>query len=395
MIIRRSHKRNFTTLGNEVVDDVRLSYEALGLLTYLLSRPDDWEIHVAQLTSRIKAGRDKVYRIVGELQKAGYLAHERVRDDGVITGGRWIVREDPALEENSTISAETEPHTENPDVVVEPHTALPDTALPDTANPDAYQRLTGTQDLQGPKEERDARARAGQEAQPEAALQAPPAPEPEKGLTVDAAWSSLLKAWPDIALQSESLARSALSALSGEDRKIAVDRVPAFLAFHREKLGKAKLPFLHNYLGERSRWTTLPADKIAAGKAGERTIAGGFDAPWWWLFFADVDRYGARLIDHRSPESAQLRRHVELARARVGWKADRARIAEAEAGGKALVKIPVDGDEFAEWAKSLRFAGVELPRPDSAKWIFVPTQWPGDEREREARLRDEMAEMNR
>jgi len=42
MIIRRKVNRNFTVVPNEPVNDTRLSFEALGLLTYLLSRPDNW-----------------------------------------------------------------------------------------------------------------------------------------------------------------------------------------------------------------------------------------------------------------------------------------------------------------------------------------------------------------
>jgi hypothetical protein len=48
MIIRRKVNRHFTTVPNEPVNDEGLSFEALGLLTYLLSRPDDWQVCVDQ-----------------------------------------------------------------------------------------------------------------------------------------------------------------------------------------------------------------------------------------------------------------------------------------------------------------------------------------------------------
>ena len=44
MIIRRRHNKNFTVIGNELFSDERLSLEALGLLCYLRSRPNDWSI---------------------------------------------------------------------------------------------------------------------------------------------------------------------------------------------------------------------------------------------------------------------------------------------------------------------------------------------------------------
>jgi hypothetical protein len=51
------------------------------------------------------------------------------------------------------------------------------------------------------------------------------------------------------------------------------------------------------------------------------------------------------------------------------------------------------GREFAAWVAALRSAGVELPRPDRVGWIYVPSEWPPDEREREDALRDEAAEI--
>ena len=52
MIIRRSRNSNFTIVPNEPIDDRTVSADALALLVYLLSRPDDWTVHVAQLRSR-------------------------------------------------------------------------------------------------------------------------------------------------------------------------------------------------------------------------------------------------------------------------------------------------------------------------------------------------------
>ena len=65
MIIRRKRVRDFTVVGNEVAEDERLSFEALGLLTYLLSRPDNWSVQVKQLCNRGGCGRDKTRRIAG------------------------------------------------------------------------------------------------------------------------------------------------------------------------------------------------------------------------------------------------------------------------------------------------------------------------------------------
>lgn len=214
-------------------------------------------------------------------------------------------------------------------------------------------------------------------------------PEAEaKGLTVNQAWVLILKAWPDIALESEMMARSALTGMSPEDRKLAVERIPAFIAYHQAKRGKAKLPFLHNYLNERSRWTTLPGEKSASVGTVERKTIEAFSRAWWWLFFDSVKRLGTALLDQRSAESVSLRDRVTLARQGIGWPVGASRLEEIILAGKAFVQIPVDGKEFTDWTAALRKAGVDLPRPDKAGWIFVPSQWPPDERERDEALRE-------
>lgn len=83
MILRRRQESNFTTLGNALIEDERLSYEALGMITYLLSRPHNWKVHVRQLCAHRKgAGRDRVYRIINELIRAGYITRSINRSAG-------------------------------------------------------------------------------------------------------------------------------------------------------------------------------------------------------------------------------------------------------------------------------------------------------------------------
>lgn len=226
------------------------------------------------------------------------------------------------------------------------------------------------------------------EEERERAREAPEKDQKAGELTADQAWAALTKIWPDISLQNGALAQSALERLTGHERKVAIDRVPDFLALHREKQGKAKLPFLHNYLGEKHRWQALPQAKPTAAATVERKVIGAFDRAWWWLFFDLVHRFGSALLDMRSRESAQVRKHVDLARHGVGWSVGAARLEEIEAAGMRLTQIPVDGREFAAWATALRGNGVDLPRPDKAGWIFVPAQWPPDESERDATLRE-------
>jgi hypothetical protein len=84
--IRRSPsalRRNFTIVSNPTITDSRLSWEARGLLVYLLSKPDHWKVNVKHLISESpSAGREKIYRILNELEAAGYITQEQTRCEG-------------------------------------------------------------------------------------------------------------------------------------------------------------------------------------------------------------------------------------------------------------------------------------------------------------------------
>ena len=81
----------------EPLTDRRLSWDEKGMMAYLLSKPNDWEIRHADLIGQSPDGRDKVARIKRGLIAKGYLAMTRERSaEGQFT---WvtIVYESPAL----------------------------------------------------------------------------------------------------------------------------------------------------------------------------------------------------------------------------------------------------------------------------------------------------------
>ena len=81
-IIRASRpEKNFSVIHNSTLEDQDLSWEALGMLTYLLSKPDGWQVKPSHLRAFRSAGRDKVRRIMGELEEAGYLVREKHRNE--------------------------------------------------------------------------------------------------------------------------------------------------------------------------------------------------------------------------------------------------------------------------------------------------------------------------
>jgi hypothetical protein len=71
-IIRVNHTANFTVISNDLINDSRLDYRDVGLLVYLLSKPDSWEVSVAHLQKIKKSSRDAVYASLKSIIAAGY-----------------------------------------------------------------------------------------------------------------------------------------------------------------------------------------------------------------------------------------------------------------------------------------------------------------------------------
>jgi hypothetical protein len=80
MRIHRSvHQRFFTTLGNDVLRDSRLSFCARGILAHLLSQPDGKRDDIRSLASRTPEGRERIASAMRELERFGYLKRTRKR----------------------------------------------------------------------------------------------------------------------------------------------------------------------------------------------------------------------------------------------------------------------------------------------------------------------------
>ena len=99
MTIKRQRRtKNLTVIPNDVFA-AKLSLQALGLLTYLLSKPDDWQVIVEELKATFNVGKHAIYTALDEIIKAGYAAKK------LGGGGRggvdyWVYDEPHPLAEN-------------------------------------------------------------------------------------------------------------------------------------------------------------------------------------------------------------------------------------------------------------------------------------------------------
>lgn len=137
--IRRTKRTgNFTTVRNEYLQDVNLSWKAKGLITYIMSLPPNWQLNLSDLKKRSKDGRDATAAGLRELITNGYCQRCKVRGDGgTFVGCDYEVSDikefEPEQPQTENPFMDT-PQTENP-VAVNPETEKPDTEKPDTEKP--------------------------------------------------------------------------------------------------------------------------------------------------------------------------------------------------------------------------------------------------------------------
>ena len=121
MIVRGARSENYTVLSNAILEDENLDWRDVGILIYLLSKPDHWEVSPSHLANIKKSGRDAVYASLKRLRAAGYVTYEK-QSSGV---GNYIVFDSPQNKKP------------NPDFqdVEKPHPEKPDLEKPDLENP--------------------------------------------------------------------------------------------------------------------------------------------------------------------------------------------------------------------------------------------------------------------
>ncbi|MEB7782262.1 DnaD domain protein [Mammaliicoccus sciuri] len=72
---------NFVTVHKEFIHDDTISWKAKGILLYLLSRPDDWQVYETELVKHTSDGLSSLKSGIKELEEIGYIRRTRKRDD--------------------------------------------------------------------------------------------------------------------------------------------------------------------------------------------------------------------------------------------------------------------------------------------------------------------------
>ena len=148
-VFRIEKNKNYTVMANYHLRDISLSLKAKGLLSLMLSLPEDWDYTTKGLACICKDGVDSICSTVKELEKAGYVQRRRLRNElGHLTEIEYTILEKPvrtasseesALPDNSA-KAGTPPKRGKPvldaPVLDNPEQAFPEQAIPEQEEPE-------------------------------------------------------------------------------------------------------------------------------------------------------------------------------------------------------------------------------------------------------------------
>ena len=114
-VFRIEKTRDYTVMSNHHLKDKTLTLKSKGLLSMMLSLPEEWNYTTRGLAAICREGVDSIGAALKELETRGYIKRSQLRDEkGKITDTEYVIYETPQVN----------PQTD------------PDTALPDTENPD-------------------------------------------------------------------------------------------------------------------------------------------------------------------------------------------------------------------------------------------------------------------
>ena len=95
-VFRIEKTKDYTVMSNHHLRDTELSLKAKGMLSLMLSLPDDWDYTLAGLAHICKDGLASIRTTVQELEEQGYLSRRRLRNEkGHLGDIEYTIHEKP------------------------------------------------------------------------------------------------------------------------------------------------------------------------------------------------------------------------------------------------------------------------------------------------------------
>ena len=107
--------KGYTVMSNHHLRNHALSLQAKGLLSQMLSLPEDWDYSLQGLAQINKESIDAIREAVRELERAGYIKRSRERDErGCLHGTVYTIYEQPHAEPTLEEPTQEKPTLEKP-----------------------------------------------------------------------------------------------------------------------------------------------------------------------------------------------------------------------------------------------------------------------------------------
>ena len=118
-VFRVERTQNYTIMSNYHLRDKSISLKAKGLLSQMLSLPEDWDYTLTGLAKINQEGKDAIRAAVVELERAGYIYRcQTVDQAGKFSSNEYIIRERPVpvppAGPSSALPSSENPTTEYP-----------------------------------------------------------------------------------------------------------------------------------------------------------------------------------------------------------------------------------------------------------------------------------------
>lgn len=113
-VFRVEKNHSYTVMANHHLRDERLSLKSKGLLSVILSLPDDWRISIEGMTQFSADGKDAIRSAIRELTDAGYITRAQTHSEaGTFSGYEYTIHETPAASPSSGFPTMENPTTGN------------------------------------------------------------------------------------------------------------------------------------------------------------------------------------------------------------------------------------------------------------------------------------------
>ncbi|MFR4310780.1 MAG: DUF6017 domain-containing protein [[Ruminococcus] torques] len=135
-VFRVERNTGYTVMSNHHLRNKELTLKAKGLLSQMLSLPEDWDYTLAGLSHINREKIDAIREAVKELEKAGYIVRSRERDEkGRLRGADYVIYEQPQPKEPEAATSSEQPPTSDLPTLENPTLEKPTQEKPTLENP--------------------------------------------------------------------------------------------------------------------------------------------------------------------------------------------------------------------------------------------------------------------